>query len=124
MSDEKPGSNPFSENPYEASRAPSHEPQAGQQDVSALDAIIPTNPLAVISCYGGIFSLLFCVVGPLLGPIAVVVGIMSLRTQMSHESSYGAATSKIRAWIGIVTGVLGFMIGSVVLVLMLAGNMR
>ncbi|MFT5528211.1 MAG: hypothetical protein ACI9HK_006200 [Pirellulaceae bacterium] len=123
MSDEKPaGENPFSDNPYLASNVPPPENPSGRQNVSALDAIIPTNPLAAIACYSGIFSILCCFGGILLGPIAIVTGILGLRIQMSHESSYGATTSKIRAWIGIVTGIIGFIVGCVALTIFAIGQ--
>ena len=77
---------------------------------TAIDAIIPTNPLAAFSCYIGIASVLFCFFGIVLGPIAIVLGVLGLKKWKAQESSYGAATSKIRAWIGIVTGALGTLI--------------
>lgn len=41
---------------------------------TALDAVLPTNPLAAISCWVGIFSLILCGLGVVLGPIAIVLG--------------------------------------------------
>ena len=87
---------------------------------TALDAVLPTNPLAAISCWVGLFSLLVCVLGAILGPIAVVVGWLSLKKWKGQESVYGAKASKARAWIGIVTGAFGTVLGIVVLVMMLA----
>jgi hypothetical protein len=80
---------------------------------TALDAIIPTNPLAALSCWIGIGSVVLCGFGVLLGPIAIVFGWLGLKKWKMQESAYGATTSKARAWIGIVTGVLGFVFGAV-----------
>lgn len=86
----------------------------------AIDVVIPTNPLAALSCWIGIGSMLLCAAGPLLGPIAIFLGWLGLKKWKHQESAYGAATSKIRAWIGIVTGVLGTVVGAVVLVSILS----
>jgi hypothetical protein len=80
---------------------------------TALDAIIPTNPLAALSCWIGIGSVVLCGFGVLLGPIAIVLGWLGLKKWKMQESAYGATTSKARAWIGIVAGVLGFVFGAV-----------
>jgi len=80
---------------------------------TALDAIIPTNPLAALSCWIGIGSVALCGFGVLLGPIAIVLGWLGLKKWKMQESSYGATTSKVRAWIGIVTGMIGIVIGAV-----------
>lgn len=87
---------------------------------TALDAIIPTNPLAALSCWIGIGSVVLCGFGVLLGPIAIVLGWLGLKKWTLQESSYGATTSKVRAWIGIVTGGLGFAVGVAFLVLVLS----
>ena len=79
---------------------------------TALDAIIPTNPLAALSCWIGIGSVVLCGFGVLLGPIAIVLGWLGLKKWKMQESNYGATTSKVRAWIGISTGVLGFLVGA------------
>lgn len=89
-----------------------HPPQPPRrQAANAMDAIIPTNPLAAISCYAGILSMLLCVLGILLGPIAITLGILGLKKSNVKESEYGKTTSTIRAWIGIVTGSIGTLIG-------------
>ena len=82
--------------------------------INAIDTILPTNPLAAVSCWTGIFSLLLCVAGPLLGPIAIVTGVISLKKgAVVQQSKYGKATSTARSWIGIVTGALGTIVGIV-----------
>lgn len=80
---------------------------------TALDAIIPTNPLAALSCWIGIGSVVLCGFGVLLGPIAIVLGWLGLKKWKMQESNYGATTSKVRAWIGIATGILGIVISAV-----------
>ncbi|MCG8508223.1 MAG: hypothetical protein MI741_03250 [Rhodospirillales bacterium] len=87
-----------------------------KEQVSALDAIIPTNPLAAISCYMGIFSIIICIGGVLLGPIAIVLGLLGLKKWKMQESTYGKTASTIRAWIGIVTGAIGTVVGIIVLI--------
>lgn len=87
-----------------------------QESANALDAIIPTNPLAAVSCYTGIVSMILCIFGPLLGPIAIITGYLGLKKWNVTETSYGKTTSTIRAWIGIVTGILGTLLGIVVLI--------
>lgn len=83
-----------------------------QQRTSAtvIDAIIPTNPLAAFSCYIGIASVVLCFFGIILGPLAIVLGVLGLKKWKAQESSYGATTSKIRVWIGIASGALGTLI--------------
>jgi hypothetical protein len=92
---------------------PPRQPEAA----SPLDAIIPTNPMAAVSCYLGIVSMILCILGPLLGPLAVLLGVLGLKKWSVQESAYGKTTSTIRAWIGIVTGVLGTLIGIGVIVM-------
>ena len=92
--------------------------QQNRPVASALDAIIPTNPLAAFSCYIGIFSILCCGGGVLLGPIAIVLGILGLKKWKAQESSYGATTSKIRIWVGIITGSIGFIVGVIFIILL------
>ena len=112
-------------NPYEPSQVPQQSPQQspmpGQsQSVSALDAVVPTNPLAAISCWCGIISLVLCMLGPLLGPIAIVTGVLSLRVGELGSSQYGKTASKLRSWIGIVTGICGTLVGLLFAVAMIA----
>ncbi len=100
-------------------------PQQPPPAVSALDGLVPTNPLAALSCWSGIFSLLFCFFGPLLGPLALITGIISLKKgAMIQQSGYGKATSTARSWIGIVTGALGTVVGIVVLVMAILDHHR
>lgn len=92
--------------------------QPPRDTVSPIDAFLPTNPLAAISCWTGIFSLVICGLGALLGPIALVTGWLALKKWKMQESVYGAKASTARAWIGIVTGGLGTLLGIAVVVLL------
>jgi hypothetical protein len=96
--------------------------EQNRTDASALDAIIPTNPFAAISCYTGVFSILCCFGGVLLGPIAIVFGILGLKKWKAQESSYGETTSKIRIWIGIITGSIGTIGGIIAIIMAVLGK--
>lgn len=97
--------------------------QRPRESANALDAIIPTNPLAAVSCYTGIISMILCVFGPILGPIAIVTGYLGLKKWTAAETDYGKTTSTIRAWIGIVTGALGTLIGIIAIIMIIVSNM-
>lgn len=112
---EDDASNPFA--PPVQSSVKSEEPNEHVEGASALDGILPTNPLAAVSCYTGIFGLITCFLGIILGPIAIVLGILALKTWKVQESQYGKTMSSVRAWIGIVTGILGIILGSIAIVL-------
>lgn len=90
--------------------------QPPRPSASAVDVLIPTNPLAAFSCWIGLASVLFCFFGVILGPIAIVLGWLGLKKWKLQESSYGATTSKVRAWIGIVSGGLGTLVSLVAIV--------
>ena len=111
-------------NPYEPSHLPPKPlPPGSQESISALDAVIPTNPLAAIACWSGIIGILLCPCAPVLGPIAIVTGVLSLRTGGLPSSQFGQATSKVRSWIGIVTGIIGTVLALLVLVMVVIGNL-
>jgi hypothetical protein len=76
-----------------------------------MDALIPTNPLAAVACWTGILSVVLCGLGVLLGPVALVTGVISLKKgAIIQQSTYGKGASTVRSWIGIVTGALGTLI--------------
>ncbi len=111
-------------NPYAspASLPNQGHPNQGQADgASALDGIIPTNPLAAISCYSGIIGLIVCPCGVFLGPLAIVLGILGLKNWKAQESQYGKTMSSVRAYIGIVTGFLAVIASALVLFAMAFG---
>jgi hypothetical protein len=89
---------------------------------TALDAIIPTNPLAAISCWLGLFSVVLCGFGIVLGPIAITLGVLGLKKWKLQESKYGATASKARAWIGIVSGGLGTLVSIASIVLAISNR--
>lgn len=77
-----------------------------------LDTLVPTNPLAAVSCWTGILSIILCGTGVVLGPVALATGVVSLkRGALITQSGYGKATSTARSWIGIVTGIIGTVVG-------------
>lgn len=120
MDQNTPPQPPPPQQPQQPYNAPPPRPQ---EAASALDAIIPTNPMAAVSCYMGIVSMILCIVGPLLGPCAILLGVLGLKKWNVQESAYGKTTSTIRAWIGIVTGALGTLIGIVVIVMIVIAEM-
>lgn len=109
--------NPFGDKPQPQQPMYPNPPQ--QESVSALDAVVPTNPFAFVSCYAGILSIICCLLGALLGPIAIVTGVIGLKKWKVQESTYGETTSKIRIGIGIVTGIIGTL-GGIVAAIMFA----
>ncbi|MEZ6104980.1 MAG: hypothetical protein R3B96_02420 [Pirellulaceae bacterium] len=119
---------PQSDNPF-ANTSPASEPKSASSGgsrptASALDAVIPTNPLAAFSCYTGIIGLIFCPLGACLGPLALVLAFLSVKTWKVKESSLGSTTSTIRLVIGIVTGVLATIIGLLIVGIYLMGAFR
>jgi len=83
--------------PRSMSAYPPQPPGAG-----VLDALVPTNPLAAVACWTGIFSV--------------------KRGTVVQQSNYGKATSTARSWIGIVSGVIGTIVSLVVIVVRLTGR--
>ncbi len=96
--------------------------QPPRPSASAVDVLIPTNPLAALACWIGIGSVVLCGVGALLGPVAIVLGWLGLKKWKLQESSYGATTSKLRAWIGIVAGGIGTVISLITIVVRLVNH--
>ena len=98
-------------------------PQQTPPPVNVVDGFLPTNPLAAVSCWLGILALISCVGGPVLGPVALILGVLSLkRGAVMQESRYGKATSTARSWIGIVTGALATVLGIAFIVISLLGH--
>ena len=98
----------------------SSPPRPPDPAAGVLDAIVPTNPLAAVACWVGIFSMLTCLLGVVLGPIAVATGVISLKKgAIIQQSAYGRGSSLARSYIGIVTGAIGTLIGIGVVVMML-----
>ncbi len=116
-----PGQPPQGSQPY-----PPYPPQPYPQQPppgAILDTLVPTNPLAALACWVGIGSVLFCGLGAILGPIAVITGVLSLkRGALIQQSGYGKATSTARSWIGIVAGGLGTVTSIAFIVIAILGK--
>lgn len=88
----------------------------------ALDVFVPTDPIAAASCWIGVFGMLLCTIGWLLGPVAIGLGVLALRKQRFNETRYGRGISVARAWIGIITGSLGLLVGGAITVIFVLGR--
>lgn len=105
-------------NPYSSPTQP--QPQWGPQPVTgdATGGLIPyKNPQALIAYYVGIFALFPCL-ALVLGPIAVVLGIIGFNRYRQTPIIHGA----VHAWIGIVLGGVSFLLNLLVLILVLVGS--
>ena len=73
---------------------------------TVVDHIIPArNPMALIGYYLGVFSLIPCV-GNLLGPAALVLGILALRARRRDRNLPGAAHALVAIVLGSITTLL------------------
>lgn len=71
-----------------------------QADGGGISTMIPyTNPKALTAYYLGVFSLIPCL-GLLLGPPALVLGILGLQYVNANPTAKGTA----HAWIGVIVG--------------------
>lgn len=96
----KPVARPAGDDDWEKhERRPRRYPrEAGSDDV--VSTLIPyRNVLALVAYYVAIFSLIPCL-GVLLGPAAVVLGLLGLRHAAHHPGAKGQA----HAWVGIILG--------------------
>lgn len=79
---------------------PSASDATGDTAPDVVSTIIPyTNPLALASYYLGCFSVI-PLLGLLLGPAALVTGIMGLRRRMKHPELKGLAHALVGAVLG------------------------
>jgi hypothetical protein len=93
------------------------DPDIRQDDGGGVNIVIPyRNPAALIAYYCSVFSLVPCL-ALLLGPIALILGIVGLRVVSRNPSARGT----VHAWIGIVLGFLTFA-GNLAIVLFLLGT--
>ncbi|KKM00141.1 hypothetical protein LCGC14_1807420, partial [marine sediment metagenome] len=99
--------------------APPVQPAAlrAQVETDATGGLIPyKNVPALVGYYLGVFSLIPCI-GILLGPVAVVLGILGLRRARLHPEARG----KVHAWVAIVLGCLALIVyGSLLALLLVA----
>jgi hypothetical protein len=88
-----------------------------------LGVLVPVNQsgLAIVSGYLGLFSC-FPLIGLVLGPMAIVLGVMALRAIKSDpDRSLGGA---YRAIIGIVLGVINTILYAVVAAILIIQNLK
>lgn len=98
-----------------ASLHPSPPGPAIQTADPALAGLIPyKNSCALVGYYLGVFSLIPCV-GLLLGPIAVILGVLGLRAVREHPDRKGT----IHAWTAIILGACATL-GNLVLIGLIA----
>lgn len=101
---------------YQPGRPPQRPPDpyrpavpAAEVDVRQQDGFVPTlipyrNPKALIAYYLGVFALIPCL-GALLGPAALVLGILGLGAVKRHPQAKGTG----HAITGIVLGALALL---------------
>lgn len=83
----------------------------------ATGGLIPyKNPMALIGYYVAVFSLIPCL-GLLMGPVAIVLGLLGLRYRSKHPTAGGLA----HAIVAIVLGSLVLLGNAGVIALMAAG---
>lgn len=112
MSDEAfregvPQGPPTPEPPKARSRRPRDD---GDEDAgdNAVASIVPyTNPPALIGYYLGVFGLIPCL-GLLLGPAAIVAGILGLNRVNAEPRSKGKGHAITALVLGIVTSLLNY----------------
>ncbi len=87
---------------------------AGADSDGGISVLIPyRNGLALGAYYTGVFSLIPCA-GILLGPTAIVLGILGLR----HATKHANAKGRVHAWVGIILGslaIIGHIVGFVIM---------
>ncbi len=92
-----------------------------QQAEDGTQFLIPTNvsPWAIGACYAGLVGFCLPFVGLVFAIPAVIMAIVALR-KAKKGTTYGAVTSNVRAWIGLVLGGLAVMgWGGLLIVLLL-----
>jgi ribosomal protein L40E len=90
---------------------------AGDEVIST---IIPyKNPKALLSYYFGIFSLV-CVIGMILAPVGLVLGIMGIRYRNAHPEAKGTA----HAVVGITLSSISLLAHLAVVVIIIIGALK
>lgn len=88
-----------------------------EDDTDATGGLIPyKNPLGLIGYYAGVFSLI-PIVGLLLGPAALVLGILGLRYSRLYPTARGGGHSIAGIVLGSLTSLLNWGIVGVLVVL-------
>jgi Domain of unknown function (DUF4190) len=97
----------FSDDDYDDDQPERRRRREDSSGDDAVATLIPyRNPKALIAYYCGMFTVL-PLIGLVLGPTAVVLGIMGLRYKKQNPTAKGTG----HAVVGIVLGVLFFPIG-------------
>src|SRR5262245_42544578 len=119
---------------YQANLPPERRPEPFRQplavgaeaDVRQAEGLVPSlipyrNPKALIAYYCGVFALIPCV-GLLLGPAALVLGILGVR----HANAKPQAKGMAHAIVGIVLGSLALLanLGALIYIVVLASSSR
>lgn len=98
--------------------SPPGNPAAPPAASDPVATIIPyRNGLALAAYYCGVFSLIPCV-GLLLGPVALLLGILGLR----YAGQKSEARGRVHAWIGIILGLIVALIHVIVIVVMFSSR--
>lgn len=79
----------------------------------------PTNGKAVAAMVLGIVSIVFCYLGVLIGPAAIVVSVLASRELGAQPP--GAVPGKGMATAGLVTGIIGTVIWGAIITLIIIG---
>jgi hypothetical protein len=111
----------MTQHPHERGEYPQDQrrpyPSRPQGEDSGLSTIIPyTNPKALVAYYCGVFGLI-PVLGFILGPVALIFGILALNYVRRNPTAKGTA----HAIVGIVLGTLSTMGHLLLLILIFAG---
>jgi hypothetical protein len=92
-----------------------------EDETDATGGLIPyKNPLALIGYYAGVFSLI-PVFGLLLGPAALVLGILGLRYSSRHPTARGGGHAITGIVLGSLTSLVNWGIAAVLVVLSVVG---
>lgn len=81
-----------------------------------------TSTKAVLGLVFGIISILFCYVGLIIGPVAIVLSVMA-RNEID-EAPPGAVEGRGMAIAGLVTGILGTLIWAAVIALLVVTSVQ
>ena len=94
-----------------------------EETVEATDFLVPTNvsAWAVASCYLGLIGFCLPFIGLIFAIPAFICGIVAL-CKRSKAQNYGAVTSNIRAWIGLVLSSLSILGNLALVVAMLVSK--
>lgn len=81
-----------------------------------------TSTKAVLGLVFGITSILFCYVGLIIGPVAIVLSVMA-RNEIDG-APHGAVEGRGMAIAGLVTGIIGTLIWAAIIALTVVGSVQ